>query len=183
MTVSSHQDRLGMNEVTSVRQQYRRETALATAYARSRGLSAERAEDFAQDWAIKKFVKSTKQSFAQAYIDFLRVEFGNTRSASGSKKSNDRRYTDAPSEYVERRADTSGEGFGYSKRDLEKRLALLDQTEYYVTKRLLDGAAQHDVAKDLGLTASRIYQIMRDVKEKTQVADLSKEFEVDWITL
>ena len=55
---------------------YKKMRSKAIAYARKRGSNRESAEDFAQDWIIKKELKGKMQKIAFAYIDHVRCEIG-----------------------------------------------------------------------------------------------------------
>lgn len=59
----------------------------AIAFMQRHGFSLELAEDFSQEWIIKKYVLNKKQSLEQAYVDFLRKEIGNHQKISGRLKS------------------------------------------------------------------------------------------------
>jgi DNA-binding CsgD family transcriptional regulator len=153
------------------------------AYGKARGLSNEQSEDLAQRWVIKVFVEQTGQRLEQAYVDFLRFEFGDTRAASGLAKSKARRtYTDVSDR-------TNGREFTYSVDSgscydtRNYKLKLISYKESAILGLISQGLKMKQIGNKLGVTESRVSQICKEIKEKVQIADLSKNIIVNWITL
>ena len=154
------------------------------AYGKARGLSEEQSEDLAQRWVFKVFVEQTGQRLEQAYVDFLRVEFGDTRTASGLKKSKDRRsHRD-----IDERIDGGECAYSFDTRLLsddtrKRKLKLISYKESAILGFISQGLKMKQIGDKLGFSESRVSQICKEIKEKMQIADLSKNIIVNWITL
>lgn len=153
----------------------------AISYAKARGLSQEQSEDLAQRWVIEVFVKETGQRLEQAYIDFLRFEFGDTRTIGGARKSKDRRYNEGLTRDALGRAEAHRECDRHD-RD-ERRFKLLNTKQYTIVKMLLSGLSQREIGEIFGVSKGRICQQINKIIAKTQTVDLDKEIQIDWITL
>jgi len=55
----------------------------ALIYGAKRGLTDEQSEDFAQRFILSRYVKRTDQNLYEAFVDFLRSEYGDTRILKG----------------------------------------------------------------------------------------------------
>lgn len=166
----------------------RRSLRFARSFGLKRRLSDEQAEDLAQQYVIAKYVKKTGQNIEQAYVDFLRVEFGDQRTISGACKSKARRYSKDIDGDVERGTDPFRKYDRYSERcytneNRERRLKLLTCREEYIVRQLNKSVNLTQIAKSLGITQGRVSQIKDIITQKMLVADLNKVLKVDWITL
>lgn len=162
--------------------------SFARNFGQKRGLSFEQSEDLAQRWVIKKFVERTGQTIEQAYIDFLRFEFGDTRTTGGVIKSEARRtYKDIDTGF-ERRTDSHGDfdrfSIRYDRRNKRKRqLKLISSKEYFILHQLARGKSIAEIADRFGVTNGRISQIKKQIADKMQIVEIQKPLTVNWITL
>lgn len=146
-------------------------------------MSDEQSEDLAQRWVIKVFVEQTGQRLEQAYVDFLRVEFGDTRTASGLAKSEARRRcTD-----IDERTNGGECTYSIPARSCDdtrhRKLKLVSHKESAIIGMISQGLKMKEIGNRLGVSESRISQICKEIKEKMQIPDLSKNIQVNWITL
>lgn len=146
-------------------------------------MSEEQSEDLAQRWVIKVFVEQTGQRLEQAYVDFLRVEFGDTRTASGLAKSEARRtYTD-----IDERTNGGECTYSIDSRSCDytrnRKLKLVSYKESVIIGMIRQGLKMKQIGNRLGVSESRISQVCKEIKEKMKIADLSKNIQVNWITL
>jgi len=161
-------------------------TKRAVAYGKARGLSEEQSEDLAQRWVIKVFVERTGQRLEQAYVDFLRSEFGDTRTACGARKSADRLSNKGVSGNDSRREPVDG---GHNRLcdgqsdERHRKLILLSARERAFISAIENGMTQNQIADWFNVTPSRISQIIAAITKKMQIANLEKSLEVQWIKL
>jgi len=165
-------------------------TAKAIAYAKHRGY-ANIAEDFAQEFLIET-LKGRMISLEYVLIDFLRREYGSLRkggSITGRARSfallsfhpirdceeidELGRYFAVPQSYVSAcrlydRGRASDEG---SSRDDPRLLGRVGM----IIDRLLAGDLQQDIAFSLGVTPSRISQLVKPAKEKLEKENMLRE--------
>lgn len=157
-------------------------------FGQKRGLSFEQSEDLAQRWVIKKYVERTGQTLEQAYVDFLRFEFGDTRNNSGAIKSEARRtYKDIDRGFETRTYshgdfDRFSRGFDRSNKR-RKQLKLISLKESFVLSELSKGKSITDIANRLGVTDARISQIKKQIADKMRIVNIEKPLCIDWITL
>jgi hypothetical protein len=126
------------------------------------------------------------------YIDFLRKEFGHTRTENGRIKVAAKRDTAELKESYHQHKGPPPE----PKVDGVNIALLLDTNEQYVFEMSSEGASQPQIADFLGVTPGRISQIMKSIRQKTKDADelahlkdmlkLSPEtsvLSIEWITI
>jgi predicted DNA-binding protein (UPF0251 family) len=156
----------------------------AIAYGKARGLSMEQSEDLAQRWVVKVFVERTGQRLEQAYTDFLRFEFGDTRTISGLAKSEGRRKHKDIDERTIGGEPPYSQDIGFGDDTRKRKLILLNYKEICILDLLQSGMQQVDIAERLSVTESRVSQMVAAIKDKLSVFDVEiKPFEIDWITL
>ena len=156
------------------------------AYGKARGLSEEHAEDLAQRWVINVYVSQTGQSLQQAFIDFLRSEFGDTRTTCGARKSADRLSNPGVSanDSGGEPADGGFDRFCDDKYGLrQKQMYLLTAQEIAIIHAIEKGMQVTQIADYLGVTCARISQRLSQMRKKMQIANLEKKLEVQWIKL
>lgn len=141
------------------------------------------ADDFAQESAIKKFVSDRKATIAQLFVDFLRKEYGDTRSPGGRARSSARRFgpsLDQPSSddgatlLHELVASPGGdpEPFGSSWRDA----VTFRWRDAVIAELILDGDVSNEsVASYFGVSSSRISQVMKRVKKEIESSVMFQE--------
>ncbi len=155
----------------------------AIAYGKARGLSDEQSEDLAQRWVIKVFVEQTGQRLEQAYVDFLRVEFGDTRNASGLAKSEGRRKCAD----IDQRTNGGESTYRIDSKPCDdtrnRKLKLVSYKDSAIIGMISQGLTMKQIGNRLGVSESRVSQLCKEIKEKMQIADLSKNIKVNWITL
>lgn len=162
--------------------------SIARAYGRARGLSEEQCEDLAQTYVIGKYVRGTRQSLAQAYVDFLRFELGDTRTPNGIAKSKALRTYESIDCGLDRRTETHGSndrlGSRHDRReDYERRLRLVSLDDSYLLSLLSKGWTQEQIAEEFGVSGPRISQRVSEIKAKLEQVDLDRVLEVEWVTL
>lgn len=136
----------------------------------------------AQRWVIKVFVERTGQSLRQAYVDFLRQQFGDPRTVSGFKKSIARRTSRNFDNRIDGREPTYGEHTG-SCDDRLKKMRLITCRESQIISLTSKGYKMKEIANFMCLSQGRVNQMKKEIKEKMRIPDMSKVFEVNWITL
>lgn len=161
----------------------------AMAYGKKRGLSTEQAEDLAQRWVITRFVNRSNQTLQQAYIDFLRIEFGDQRTFAGALKSMSKRSGEGDTgRGLEERAASPGENHRYADRydrgnKRRKQLKLLNAKEAWIVEQIRLGFSTKEIGKFLGVSESRISQMKATITDKMAIVDLDKKIHVNWIVL
>lgn len=171
---------------------------------RSRAKATARAHgfhDLADDFAGQVFIwfcagQRAHATFDQMFIDFLRLEYGDTRTVSGAKRSLARRYQ--PVESIENLSDGDRNADGCSGLErLTRECSLLFRgRDLDIYERLCAFETQESMALDHGVTAARISQIVKKIKSQIERVKILREanerrefdsdfgvFRVDWIRL
>lgn len=149
----------------------------AKSYGRKMGLSWEQAEDLAQRYVIKKFIDKTGQRIEQAYVDFMRSEYGDLRTEVGKVKSyarlNSAELETAPGNILELQGP-----------DPDVHLTkVLSSREFFIYIMFRQGFTGRQIGDMLGLSNGRIFQIKKAMLKKMAPVDLSKDLAVKWIEL
>lgn len=149
----------------------------AKSYGRKMGLSREQAEDLAQRYVIKKFIDKTGQRIEQAYVDFMRSEYGDTRTEVGKVKSH------ARLSYAELET-APGNVLELQESDTDLHLTrVLSSREFFIFIMFRRGFTGRQIGDMLGLSNGRIFQIKKAMLKKMAPVDLSKDLAVKWIEL
>jgi DNA-directed RNA polymerase specialized sigma24 family protein len=182
--------------------EYNRFFRIAAAYATRRAYS-QISEDFAQEFCIKKFTGS-KQTTEQMFIDFLRKEYGDTRSAGGRLRANARHrmvsldkplHEDSGESLHAIIASPGGESelIRSSWRDVVK----LGGQQALISELYFDDEWKlKEIGDYLGVTESRISQIIKQISKKiikyglyieliSNYRDFKEEslLEIEWIKM
>ena len=138
---------------------YKKLFSQAIAYALKRGNSWEQAEDFAQRFILARYVVRNDQKINEAYIDYLRHEYGNLRHSGLKNKSIKNTY--------ELNEDIIGDSLDtdliFLKIEAQRKLT---GKEIKILAMRLKGEKLIDIAKHLGLTMGRIHQKIEQIKKK-----------------
>lgn len=152
------------------------------AHARRQGHS-ELADDFAQEAIIQKAIAGRKTTIQNLFIDFLRKEYGDTRSPGGRARSSAMRYgtsldQKAPGDdatllhELVASPERDPEAFGSSWRDA----VTFRGRDAVIAELLLDDEASNEnVASYLGVSPSRVSQVMRRVKKEIESSVMFQE--------
>ena len=184
-----------------------RNRAIKTATAKGYAWAA---EDFAQDFCLQMFEKGWRQTVDQAFIDFQRKMFGRTGECSDSTRQSRRNLqvpgnaSKDPETYIRLVDQPEGCAEGSAGRSWVEALESCEYREGFeslnlkqqlVVFLLSDGWTQKKVGKLIGVTESRICQIVLEItcrrrlkKKKEEIASLmeateSLEMELTWLTL
>lgn len=151
-------------------------------HARRQGYS-ELADDFAQEAIIQKAIANRKTTIRNLFIDFLRKEYGDTRTPGGRARSSAMRYgpsldQKAPGDdatLLHELVASPGrdpETFGSAWRDA----VAFRGRDAVIAELLLDqDASNESVASYFGVSPSRISQLMRRIKKEIESSVMFRE--------
>jgi DNA-binding CsgD family transcriptional regulator len=127
-------------------------------YLINHGYASYLADDFAQLYLLK-VCEGRKVLLDKLFVDFLRSEFGDTRHHYGTIKSESRlRLNEASLDRLYSR-DSSLE------RDWHMPKVEITAKEKWILQRLDEGYSQKEIGEHIGVTESRVSQILRRLKE------------------
>lgn len=134
-------------------------TQAAKNYALRRGCKREEAEDFAQRFVMRRFVEGTRQVFAQTYVDWMRLEFGDSRAKWHKKRA------DMPWYYDDYRHVPTPYDLYLTKETRQKNMRLLSRHKRYRTlARMLLRYRREQIAEWFGVSLNAIDQKIRIMK-------------------
>ncbi len=120
------------------------------------------AEDFAQDYCLRQ-LNGKKQTLRQAFIDFLRKEFGESRNPN-SKKAFEVRDSSPNMDNLKSNDHFAGEI------EINNLISVLklNKTQSKILIELMQNARCADIAKDRGCTLGNIVRFRTQIRKKFQ---------------
>lgn len=155
----------------------------AKAFALSRRVKPELADEFAQEVVLARAVSGKTHLFSWQLSDFLRKECGDLRSGAGRLRAN-QTSLDAP---VGEAEATVGDLVAAPAPDLRQlpnlmeRTANLSAAEERILEETLEGVDQVELAAVLGVTPSRVCQLLAGARRKLRDAAVIDELLDDYL--
>lgn len=145
----------------------------AKAYARRRNFGNEEfSEDFTS-WAVIKFIEGRKARIRDLYTDYLRAEYGDTRTACGTERSNARRFA---KEFEDGLHESGQQHSGYSGYErLLVRCRVSQRARACLILKHKWGFTYEEIAHVFGVSGGRVSQIF----DKIENTDLSYKREIN----
>ena len=146
-------------------------------YAKYKFNEQEFIEDF-PGWAITNIIEKGNRNFDFLYTDYLREKYGRI----GSFRCNASKPIHQPLRFKDREESYQGNN-NFSKNrtsenkfNLELFVELLSDNQRYIAREILIfGEKARDVGTELGITESRVSQIMRGVKDLLRYKQMESE--------
>lgn len=170
---------------------FEKEIQKAKAFAIRRGMESE-ADDFAQEFAIQLF-ETGQARLDWSFADYLRKRFGSSRSGCGRLKqfeTHGRLSIDAPIDSSEGSGSSFGDVIGDSRFSPDSSGELGDLVElignirgrrgHMIYLLALEEFTRDEVAKELGVSASRVSQLLSDAREKLSFIRLLPKGVREW---
>ena len=175
----------------------------AKAYANSKRF-AQHSDDFAQEVYIA-YARGRKATIEQLFVDFLRKEYGDTRSLGGSTKSHARLNGlsfDTPKKQGDNEVNLSdiiaspgGEPDAFGS-DWSSKILFTGRIELIASLYLEHNWLQDEIGDLLGVSGSRISQFLKKIKKEIEKAAIFEErfdiykddseyskLSINWITI
>lgn len=144
---------------------------MARGYAAKRGYEQD-AEDFAQEYSML-WLENPKRLMQYCFVDYLRAKYGRPEknpSAGARYRFNNTRHIPLDADHGEGRLNAelygdmrwNGETETLKKQGVA-RLKGLNQREQVIATKLLEGFTQKEIGKSLGITESRVSQLVQHI--------------------
>ncbi len=166
----------------------------AIAYAKRRNCNQEQAEDFAQEYCIRAF--ETETEFIRmdwVFIDYLRKSHGRPGTPGGDARLTGKSRTislDAAGESSNADSSLGHEYIGVSgvdpidhiqRKEFQEIIGHFDGRTRDMIELYLENKNLREIGECLGLTDSRVSQLMRQLFEKIELIKIIKAKNLAWV--
>lgn len=134
----------------------------ALIYGVKRGLADEQSEDFAQRFILSRYIKRTDQKLHEAFIDFMRFEYGDVRRSKGLTSSIARKTSLEINDDLLGSYDFCLDSLSL-KRLFEKSLS---ETDLFIIEMKIAGYTLKEIGNELNISYGRVHQRLKAIKAK-----------------